>query len=125
MTRIDRYLKPALDFWNKQLQDTADDHLPRQYKGYVASFGTSIIHCGLLPAVFMFSGKSENSDEDKSFITQGVLAILKSENPEISQNTLFDYVLFKKDTPATVSRICDAVIALKLALRTFKLSDHA
>jgi CRISPR-associated protein Cmr5 len=119
MSKVDNYLSPALEFWAEKEKELGS--LPKRYKGYMASFGTSIIHCGLTPAVFMFSGNNtDKGDEDKSFVVQGVVHVLGI-NKSVR---LFDYVL-ENDTPATVRRICDAVIALKLALRTFKTSDHA
>lgn len=127
MTRIDAYLKAALNFWKEKLTEIQAKHpqktLPKQYKGYVASFGTAVIHCGLLPAVFMFSRGSENAqtDEDKTWVIDGVLKILKNEDTRITADNLLDYVLATGETPALTRRICDAAVALKLALRTFKL----
>lgn len=129
---IDSYLKAALDFWKEELtkiqRDSNDPKkgLPKAYKGYIASFGTAVIHCGLLPAVFMFSRTSENSrtDEDKTWVLRGVLQILKKRAEEESQRfdatDLLHYAL-SNNSIATARRVCDASVALKLALRTFKL----
>ncbi len=118
MSKVDDYLKPALAFWTQEQGEK--DSLPGQYKGYVASLGTSIIHCGLVPAVFMFSGNDEvRSDEDKSFLLKGILHILDIK----SHSSLLDYVL-ENDTPYATARICDAIVAMKLALRTFKLTKN-
>lgn len=129
-TAIDSYLKYALDFWKDELAEIQRKDpkkgLPKTYKGYIASFGTAVIHCGLLPAVFMFSRTSENSrtDEDKTWVLKGVLQILKKraeeEGRKIDSPDLLNYVLSNNST-VTSRRICDASVALKLALRTFKL----
>jgi len=116
MRRIDSYIKKALTFLNAQPKN-AHGGFPKQYKGYVASFGTSVIHCGLVPSVIMFSNKNTASDGDKSFILDGIATILDFKDTPAFRS----HVLTTGETSALRAKVCDAAVALKLALRTFKL----
>ncbi|WMJ82283.1 type III-B CRISPR module-associated protein Cmr5 [Clostridium sp. MB40-C1] len=97
--------------------------LPKEFKGYVSSFGAGIIQSGLLPTVAYFENKDSNSKADRSKITEMIFSML---NKKESYKTykLLDYLLDNKEDIGEIKEnILNIAIALKLAMRTFKFSD--
>ena len=97
------------------------------YNGYVSSFGASIIQSGMLPAIANLEKETGGTEGDKKKIANAILFILKEKsnrygnNPEF--NTLFKMALkFSKDKSFKTD-LTNAVIALKLAIRMFKLEE--
>jgi len=68
--------------------------IPREYNGYIASFGASIILSGLLPAVAFYENINAVANQDKTKMTKAILSIIK-EDKRISEEygTLMDFVL--------------------------------
>lgn len=103
----------------------------KAYKGYISSFGAGIIQSGLLPTLAMYKG---NEDSDKKKANTGKLlkaifyVIVENHKPEkINEGDLFDYALkalnVKENRQALINEIMNASIAVKLAIRTFKLVE--
>ncbi len=85
--------------------------VPKQFNGYISSFGASIRMAGIVPTVLFFKN-SENSEEARDKVVTAIekiigkkLLINNQKNPEIDRKM-----------------IEDAASALKLAVRTYKLS---
>ena len=95
------------------------------YNGYVASYGAAITQSGLLAATAMFSDENKKSrtEGDKTCLMDAILEVLRNAGKIPPDETrLFDYVLAhqsKKDL--LKQQILKASIAIKLAMRTFKL----
>ncbi len=108
----------------------------KEYKGYISSMGASIIQAGLLATLAFYqndSGKKANS----SNLLKAILLLIKPDDS--TETNLIKYIIdhSKKDniTGQHVSvgdldpdklyileeEVSDALIALKLALRTFKI----
>jgi len=108
----------------------------KEYKGYISSMGASIIQAGLLATLAFYqndSGKKANS----SNLLKAILLLIKP--GDSTETNLIKYIIdhSKKDntTGQHVSvgdldldklyileeEVSDALIALKLALRTFKI----
>lgn len=99
----------------------------KAYKGYISSLGAGIIQSGLLPTLAMYKG---NEDSDKKKANTGILlkaiafVIKEYYHPNGIQNgDLFNYALYAKDQEKVKQEILNASIAVKLAIRTFKLED--
>jgi len=97
--------------------------IPREYNGYIASFGASIILSGLLPAVAFYENINAVANQDKTKMTKAILSIIK-EDKRISEEygTLMDFVL-SSGVANIKQEILDAATALKLAIRTFKFTE--
>ena len=100
---------------------------PGVYNGYVASFGAGIIHSGLLPVIAMYSNAEKSTrDGDKSKIPAAIFHVIQKINKDIKDKYLFDYILNQlREDPSQYQKlnrlVMDASIAVKLALRTYKL----
>lgn len=91
------------------------------YKGYISSLGAGIIQSGLLPTLAMYKGSQV--DEKKNTL-KAILSVIKSSNNDAIEDDLFNYALNAVDKNKVKKEIMDASIAIKLAIRTFKLSEE-
>jgi CRISPR-associated protein Cmr5 len=99
----------------------------KAYKGYISSLGAGIIQSGLLPTLAMYKG-NEDSDKKKAntgILLNAIMHVIKGyyHPDEKNNNDLFNYALESKDQEKAKQEILNASIALKLAIRTFKLED--
>jgi CRISPR-associated protein Cmr5 len=103
----------------------------KAYKGYISALGAGIIQSGLLPTLAMYKG---NEDSDKKKANTGCLlaAIFKviEANPSsvvLPNDDIFEYALRVMQEPdnrqGVINEIMHASIAVKLAIRTFKLVE--
>lgn len=99
----------------------------KEYKGYIASFGASVIQSGLLAAVTFYSQNSENSQSksDRPALMEVLFKMVKSiRKDEVTEkSTLLEYV---KDNENNILRkqVLDAATAIKLVIRTYKISEN-
>jgi len=148
MNKIERLLPAALDAAKKYITiDNEQLSVPKQFKGYISSFGASVIQSGLMPTLAFYSdAKKAKGDrsllipalidiliENKSYaIDEGVnkaLDILNKDKEKDMRPLVhhFFYWLLKTngDNPEKLRKeLMDASIALKLALRTFREVDN-
>lgn len=110
----------------------------KEFKGYISSMGASIIQAGLL-ATLAFYQNDSGKKADSSNLLKAILILIKPGNS--TEENLVKYIIdhSKKDntTGQHVSvddldhdklyvleeEVSDALIALKLALRTFKIKE--
>ncbi len=92
-------------------------YIPKEFKGYISSFGASVIQSGLIPALAFFSN-DEGAKEDRSKILDVIYQILEINSPP---GNLLKYVVDNGDNELLKEQIMDAATALKLAIRTYKL----
>jgi CRISPR-associated protein Cmr5 len=146
MNKIEKLLPSALDAATKYIT-TDDDHLsvPKQFKGYISSFGASVIQSGLMPTL-AFYGDAGKAKGDRSMLIPALIFILiekerfpenkelkswidkikeePKELPNLIQH-LFGWLMNtdKENHDKLRKELMDASIALKLALRTFREVD--
>lgn len=98
-------------------------YIPKEFKGYISSFGASVIQSGLIPTLAFFSN-DEGSKENRSKILDAIFQILELKS---ESNNLLKYVVDKYDGDEEFDKellkekIMDTATALKLAIRTYKL----
>jgi CRISPR-associated protein Cmr5 len=101
----------------------------KTYKGYISAFGAGIIQSGLLPTLAMYKEGSENKKAETGRLLQAIYTVVQSKyNPKPADDNLFDYALrIITDEPnkrqMVINEIINASIAVKLAIRTFKLIE--
>lgn len=113
-----------------------DGMVKKEFKGYISSLGASIVQAGLLPSLAFFQNSS-GKKADSYKLLDAVLILLK--NTHSVDEKLITYVISQCKThnlstyTYTVSdldkeklylieeEIMDAIIALKLALRIYKI----
>ncbi len=108
-----------------------NESVNKAYKGYISAFGAGIIQSGLLPTLAMYKG-TEGSDHKKAetgHLLKAIFEVIKvNRKPEIiSDQDLFDYALRVMQDgnkqQMVMNEIINASIAVKLAIRTFKLIE--
>lgn len=103
----------------------------KAYKGYISSLGAGIIQSGLLPTLAMYKGaeKSENKKADTGKLLDAIFYVIEKDHKSdvINEKDLFNYALQASKVPenrqSVINEIMNASIAIKLAIRTFKLED--
>ena len=144
MNKIEKLLPFALNAAQKFITvDTLKLSVPKQFKGYISSFGASVIQSGLMPTLAFYSD-AKKAKGDRSLLIPALIDILfqnKSYPAEVEVekvldslandesvylkdviHLLFDWLLKQnKINPEKLRKeLMDASIALKLALRTFR-----
>ncbi|MBP2143373.1 CRISPR-associated protein Cmr5 [Methanococcus voltae] len=87
----------------------------KEVNGYLASYGPAIIQSGLIPAVVFYQGKDE-----KKIVNDLILEVIGKKEDEYNKD-LLEYAC--NNEKEAKEEIMDAIIALKLALRTFKIGE--
>lgn len=140
--RINKLIPIAMDalkFSNSQIADS-NDKIAKEYKGYISSMGASIMQSGLL-ATLAFYSKEASGDAERKNVLKALHYILCTEENSSRSGKLISYVLdnTKKENHQGNSftidslhryklsimeeRISNALIALKLALRTYHIKN--
>lgn len=134
--RIEKYFSPAIvAIENVLVQKYGDKEIPREYQGYISAFGASVLQMGLLPTLAVHADNDSGSKEDRgailkiltqtimandgAFLTEKAHSMLKASNNDLFRAAVnLDTATQRELT----ERILDATVAVKLCLRTFKLS---
>ena len=106
--RIEAYIPKALEAIETLSISSKDGKVAKQFNGYISSFGASIRQAGLL-ATSLFYGEKGGAEEERQKVVQAIEKIIgKSIQQNIEDKNL-------------KSEVEDAAVALKLAIRTYKL----
>jgi CRISPR-associated protein Cmr5 len=111
--RIERYIPKAIT----AIESTGiarNGEVPSQFNGYIASFGASVRQGGLLATVLFYKNENSGSEEDRSKVVSALAEILGKPGLVDSGGRK---VLVTRD------EVDDAAVALKLAVRTFRLVE--
>jgi CRISPR-associated protein Cmr5 len=108
--QIEDYIPKALEAI-KKFNIATDGEVPKQFNGYIASFGASVRQAGLLATVLFYANKHSNSEEDRKKVVDAIEYIIA--HSIINTQNRVD--------PKTRAKVEDAAVALKLSVRTFKL----
>ncbi|MCD4675189.1 MAG: hypothetical protein K8S18_04230 [Desulfobacula sp.] len=119
--RIENYLPRALEIV-KELGIAENDEVPSEFNGYISSFGAAIIQSGLKQAATFFSNENSRTDQDRAKIVKAVyLLICDNPDPKAKSDALSKLLEEKGRTHLMTEKVIDASVALKLAIRTYKL----
>jgi len=103
----EEYLKKAIESV-KKVGIIRDGYVPKEYNGYISTFGASIRQAGLLATILFFENESSNALQDRKKVLRAIESILGIPQNSIKNNLDRD-------------KIEMAAVALKLAIRTYKL----
>lgn len=136
MKGIDELIPKAIEAIKKSNISDSMGMVVNEYKGYIDTFGASIVQNGLIPAIIFFEaggkeGEPNTSDpqkqgtyENRKKLMKAILDLIPVKEKG-NATTLFDYVTHQKDNKIDEKQIrqkvVDAAIAVKLALRTFAI----
>jgi len=98
--------------------------IPKEYKGYISSLGANIVQAGVKAAITFYEAEESGSKSDRRLINAAIKYILTNPDPEpvhYDDCRLTDQ-LNNADIQQKALEILDAATALKLALRTYKMS---
>lgn len=97
----------------------------KSYNGQIAAFSVSVAMSGLKPALALYMNGSSSSDVDKTKIIDLLAAMYGKEHGEnLNGKTFYDNVIKEMDNKKIEQyreSIIEYAIALKLAVRTYKL----
>ncbi len=105
---IESYIPKAIEAI-KILKIQENGEVPKQFNGYIASFGASVRQAGLLATV-LFYGEKGGAEQERDKVVQAIEHII---GEKIVKNNRVDKSIRPK--------VEDAAVALKLSVRTFKL----
>ncbi len=108
--QIDTYIPLAIKAIEALNIANNDGEVAKQFNGYIASFGASMRQAGLLATVLFYANANSKAEKEREKV---VTAIEKIIGCSIINNNRVE-----KSTRAKVE---NAAVALKLAVRTYKL----
>lgn len=112
--QIENYIPTVMEILGKKFSNGV---APKEFNGYISSFGASIVQSGLKPTVALFENKDASTAQDKSCLTKIILEVLGGEG-----DSLLRYILESGENEALLKqKIIDIAVAIKLSIRTFKL----
>jgi len=111
---IEKHIPKAMEVLSNTFTDGI---IPSAYNGYISSFGASVIQSGLLPTLALFENTNASTKENKESLTYLIHQILTDRDDDVS---LLRYAL-ANNPEMLKDDILDISIAIKLAIRTFKL----
>jgi CRISPR-associated protein Cmr5 len=88
----------------------SDGKVAKQFNGYISSFGASLRQAGLVPTVLFFGSQNNRAEEPREQIVKAIEVMLGKE------------LVHNGRANATRDEVDAAATALKLAIRTFKLT---
>jgi CRISPR-associated protein Cmr5 len=145
MNKIESLLPSAITAVKNYIVTDNELSVPKQFKGYISSFGASVIQSGLMPTLAFYSD-AKKAKGDRSMLIPALIFILfekkrievdtelqktikgvankEKELPKVIHE-LFDWLMkTNEQNPEKLRKeLMDASIALKLALRTFREVD--
>jgi CRISPR-associated protein Cmr5 len=148
MNKIEKLLPYSLKAAQRFITiDKGELSVPKQFKGYISSFGASVIQSGLMPTLAFYSD-AKKAKGDRSLLVPALIDILfqnesypidievqkklddldKDKEKDMKQivHYFFAWLLeANSENPQKLRKeLMDASIALKLALRTFREVDN-
>ena len=120
--RIEEYIEKAIKLIEEDLANKKIESLPSAFNGYISSFGAGLIQSDLKIAIALFENKKSSKKADSTYLMNLILRII-DENPK--EDMLLKYIINSGENENMLkSKIKDAAIAVKLAIRTFDLKDE-
>ncbi len=129
MKHIQKIIPVAIEAAQEKMVNK-NNKINKEFNGYISSFGASIISAGILPTIVFFNQKGDSSS-DRTSIIPAIETILKSQGYIQKDEQLLKRIkeLVKNSNQKhqldfLTEKIMDAVIALKLAIRTFEKTKN-
>ena len=125
---INRYIPIAMKVIDKEIENKDSDLINNDksikgvYKGYISSFGASIIQSGLIATIAFFKNTESSSEGNKELVIKLIEKILKKDK-KINKNDKLLEVAIKSGFYFTQD-VKNAAVALKLSLKTYRISKE-
>lgn len=131
--RIEKYFPAAMDAIARVL--LKNNEIPREYQGYASAFGASILQMGLMPTLAVHADKESGSAQERPKLLHVLaLTMMKTESAGLPlkarnalqghEEKLFEVAVNHPELQADLREaLLDAIVAVKLCMRTFKMSQ--
>lgn len=120
--RIEKYIPDAIKLIKEVGIANCKGEVLNEFNGYFSSFGAAIVQSGLKPALAFFSNETRAKERSKLLKAIYKLIVDKNAPKDVEAKKLLEYVIANpNDEEQLKAKIIDASIALKLAVRTYKL----
>ena len=128
MKKIDKLIPFADEAVKKELVENERNeslYIPKEYNGYISSFGASVIQSGIIAALYA-NHQSGDSTVDRKKLMDAIFYVVKKyrNNATTRHNNLLEYAKSMNNSGETKKLkqdILDAATAIKLVIRTYKL----
>lgn len=134
--KVNELIPKALEAIKQSQMANDANEVDKEYKGYIASMGASIIQSGLIATIAFYSNEQSGSKDKKLKLLTAIHILIAN----VNNHKLLDFVL-NRTKPVNQSsftaaqlnnlelnkienEISNTLIALKLALRTFKQPEQ-
>jgi len=107
---VEQYIPKAIRAIEELEIVNGNGEVAKQFNGYIASFGASVRQAGLLATVLFYGNANSSAEKEREKVVKAIELMIGHDI--INNNSV------EKSTRAKVE---DAAIALKLAIRTYKL----
>ena len=138
MKTQDLYVEKAIDYLNSgksgmllEKKTAAREiyfEVPKQYDNYAASFGTSLIQMGAKTTIYFYEAADANTEQNKNNISKAILSILQLASPadfkDVHKLSALVHNRSGEELYHLSQKIMKAAIALKIALRTYKIEEN-
>lgn len=111
--RVESYISEAIKVIQ---QEFPSGNYPKEFRGYISSFGASLIQGHWQAAIAFFSNRAEAKKERDKTLDM-ILALMKRQDKAITEDNLLSYAL---NHPQARQRVLEHLVALKLALNIFE-----
>jgi len=107
---VEQYIPNAIRAIEELEIVNGNGEVAKQFNGYIASFGASVRQAGLLATVLFYGNANSSAEKEREKVVKAIELMIGHDI--INNNSV------EKSTRAKVE---NAAIALKLAIRTYKL----
>lgn len=106
--KVEAYIPKALEAIESLEIADSNGEVAKQFNGYIASFGASIRQAGLLSTVLFYANANSNAEKERKKVVDAIEQII-------------GYKIEDNIGKSTREDVENAAVALKLAIRTYKL----
>ncbi len=136
--KVNELIPKAIEAISKTGIANGSGVVEKEYKGYISSMGASILQSGLIATLAFYSKNTEGSGAKRTKLLDAIFILIENNENNRKNETLLKYIL--KKTKAANSgdtvkvselnhtklknfeqKISTSLVALKLALRTYKI----
>lgn len=119
-TELDQLIPVAAQtIRDTRINDGPEGSVPDPFRGYISSFGASMVLSGPVATAIFFEDSS-SSEKKRDKVPQAILALLKSKGWATAQvRKLSEWLQEQPNNHESVRQIVICATALKFALRTF------
>lgn len=123
--RIEKYLPNAIALISEVGIANKENVVDSRFNGYFSAFGASVVLSGMKPALAFYA--NDKTTKDRSNILKAIYKLIVPKSKQtnnVEAKTLLEYYIKNESDPLLKHQILDATIALKLAVRTYKLEKQ-